>query len=110
MSDHSDERVPVPLDTALERLEVIPDYDPGGGEGPGPCVHTFRPAGLRLLGAHCRLAQVRAAIERYGVEESGPEATRMGHALVLFDQKGPVFLAARSAAGGSPIPSPPHRR
>ena len=89
----SDERVPVPIEEAIARLDVIPDYDPGGDEGPGPCVHTVRPSGPILLGAHWRLAQVRAAIERHGVEESGPQATRMGHALVLFDEKGPLFLA-----------------
>lgn len=54
---------PIGVDAAIERLQVVPDYDPGGGEGPGPCVHTFT-GGPFLIGAHHRLNEVRADFER----------------------------------------------
>lgn len=51
---------------AIERLSVIPDYDPGGEEGPGPCVHSITGPPL-MIGAHHRLpaveADLREAIE-----------------------------------------------
>ena len=75
---------------ALARLRIIPDYD--AGDGPGPHVHTFRSTAIALLGAHWSLEQIKASIERYGIEESGPQATTLKHGLVIIDDRGPVFL------------------
>lgn len=77
----------VPAEEALERLEVIPDYD--NGSGPGPCVHSFAASGIGLLGAHWRLEEVRALFEREGVEQAGPGMTGMRHGLVcVFEDDG----------------------
>ena len=87
----------VTWEEALERLEIEPDYDPGGG--PCPCVHTFLDGGTALLGAHWSLDDVKAAADDYGIEESGPSATAMHHGLVILtDNIGPLFLATKQEA------------
>jgi hypothetical protein len=83
----------VPVDEAVGRLAVIPDYD--CGDGPEPCVHTVR-SGAVLFGAHWSLNMARASFEKYGVAESGPEATAMGHGLVVIDVGGPVFFETKA--------------
>jgi hypothetical protein len=83
----------VPIEDALARVVIQADYD--AGTGPGPCVHTFRQGGPMLVGAHMYLDRLRAAMERYGVEEAGDEAASTGHTLVLIDDHGPVFIEAR---------------
>ncbi len=90
----SDERVEVAVEDALSRLVVDPAYDDGGG--PRSCVHTFRSAPFGLLGAYWGLEEVRAAMAKYGVSESGFEATGMKHGLVLIDETGPVFLETQA--------------
>ena len=92
-----EEPVSVPVDQAIERLAVIPDYDPG--DGPKPCVHTFRGGSGMMLGAHWSVAAARAVMERYGVKESGPMATAMRHGLVVTDDTGPVFFETAEAGG-----------
>lgn len=87
MSEYS-----VSLEDALARVVVKPDYDPGSG--PGECVHTFRPSVMGLIGAHWYLADLREAMERYGVEDAGELATERGHCLVLIDDDGPLFIEA----------------
>lgn len=82
----------VPVEEAMERLVVIPDYD--GGNGPGPSVHTFRTGSGMALGAYWSLDVVRAAMEKHGVEEAGDGMSSMGHSLVLIDDAGPVFFEA----------------
>lgn len=85
----------VQVEEALARLVVKPDYD--CGRGPEPCVHTFvQDYEETLVGAHWPLTSVRAAMERYGVEEAGPDAGGLGHPLVItrFEGAGPVFLEA----------------
>lgn len=85
----------VPIEEALDRLDVIPDYD--AGSGPAPCVHTFMQSAVGLLGAHWYLPTVKAAFERWGVEEAGDSASRMNHALVVIkDGKTPVFFATKA--------------
>ena len=91
----TDEKVWVPVDEAVERLAVIEDYDPG--DGPKPCVHTFR-AGAMLIGAHWSVEKVREAFEEHGVEESGPTMQSMGHGLAIVDDAGPVFFETKAAA------------
>lgn len=88
MSDYA-----VGIDEARERLDVIEDYDDGGG--PRPCVHTFRSGAIGLLGAHWGVEEAIAAMREYGVEESGLDAQAMGHGLVIIDKTGPVFFATR---------------
>jgi len=85
------------VDEALARLAVVPDYDPGGVGGPRPCVHTFRDAAFGLIGAHLTLETARAAMEKFGVAESGPEATALRHSVVVIDDTGSVFFETRSA-------------
>jgi hypothetical protein len=85
----------VAVDDALARLKVVDDYDDGAG--PRPCVHTFVDTPLALLGAHWPLTKVRAAFERWGVEESGEAASAMGHGLVVVerDRQRSVFFATK---------------
>lgn len=90
----ADERVAVPVDEAMERLEVIPDYDPG--DGPGPCVHTFAQSAFALLGAHWSLSSVREFFEKHGVEEAGPEATAMRHGLVVVGDGRTIFFETKA--------------
>jgi hypothetical protein len=85
----------VSVEDAIARLVVDPDYD--CGNGPEPCVHTFRSSPVGLLGAHWSLESVREAMGRYGVEQAGEQASAMGHGLVFIDENGPVFLEARDA-------------
>lgn len=75
-SDHA-----VPVDEALRRLDVIPDYD--AGNGPEPCVHTFMQSAIGMLGAHWSVPEVQAFFERHGVEKAGPTATAMHHGLAV---------------------------
>ena len=92
-SSNGDEDYSVPVDQALKRLEVIPDYD--AGNGPGPCVHTFAQSRIGLLGAHWDLPAVEAFMREHGVETSGPEATATGHGLVTVGDGRTIFFATR---------------
>lgn len=83
------------VEEAMSRLVITEDYDPGGTEGPGPCVHSFRETPFAMLGAHWRVAEVRAAMEKYGVEQAGEQATAAGHGVVVIDDQGPVFFEAQ---------------
>ena len=83
----------VNVEEAIEMLEVIPDYDPG--DGPKPCVHTFRGGSPFLLGAHWSLDDVRAAFQKYGVERAGENAMALGHGLAIIDETGPVFFETK---------------
>lgn len=87
--------VKVPVDEAVARLDVTEDYD--CGNGPEPCVHTFRETAFGLLGAHWSVEEARAMMEKHGVEESGPAATGMNHGLVVIDENGPVFFETARA-------------
>lgn len=76
-----DEREPVNLERALEMI------------GETERVHTIRNSAIGvMLGADWDRADVIAAIEKFGVELSGPAATSMKHGLVLFDETGPLFI------------------
>lgn len=88
----------VPVEDALQCLDVIPDYDPG--DGPKPCVHTLAESSFGLLGAHWDLDSVREFFERHGVEKSGQQATATGHGLVAVDreQRRTIFFATKQAA------------
>jgi hypothetical protein len=87
--------VKVRIEDALDRLQVTPDYDPGGEGGPRPCVHSFRTGSGMMLGAHWDLERVRVAMEEFGCEEAGPHMTAMHHGLVFIDKSGPVFLETK---------------
>ena len=84
------------VDEAMNRLAVIPDYDPG--TGPGPCVHSFREAGFGLIGAHWYINDARKAMEEHGVEVSGDQAQAMHHGLVVIDKAGPIFFETKGTA------------
>ncbi len=76
----------VPVDEAMKRLAVQPDYD--CGNGPEPCVHTYADSAIALIGAHWSLPDVRAFFEQWGVEESGESAQAMRHGLVVVAEGG----------------------
>ena len=89
----------VPLDEAIERLVITEDYDPGGQGGPRDCVHTLAD-GPFMLGAHHDKAELVETMREKGVENSGPDATAAGYALVIkdyFKTGAPLFIAARAA-------------
>lgn len=88
MSDSSTphDRASVPLADAISRLAV--------NDGR---VHTFRDAGIALVGADWDLADAIEAMRQHGVEESGPAATEARHGLVLVDEHGPLFIETREA-------------
>lgn len=85
----------VPLDDAMARLDVLPDYD--AGSGPEPCVHTFAESGFGLLGAHWPVDSLRDLMAEHGVETAGEAATAMGHGLVVLrpSPHGPLFIATK---------------
>jgi hypothetical protein len=64
----------------------------------GDDIHTFRGGGAMLIGADWRRKQILCAIEKHGAELSGPTATAMRHGLVLFDDRGALFIATREAS------------
>jgi hypothetical protein len=99
----SEERVAVSVDEALKRLAVVEDYDPG--DGPKPCVHTFRSSAIGLLGAHWAVEKARQAMEKYGVTESGEQAQAMNHGLVVIDDTSPVFFETVPSGVGGERPS-----
>lgn len=70
MDDYND-RVVVPLSDAIERI------------GSDPYVHTFMQASNALIGADHGRCDVIAAMTKFGVEESGEQASAMGHTLVI---------------------------
>lgn len=85
----ADEKV---IYTAEQAIALLPD---------GESVHVFtNPAGM-LLGADWERAEVekliRAAPQR---EQAGETATRMGHGLVVWNEKGdkPYFVSTRQEA------------
>lgn len=82
----TDERTTVSLDDAITRI--------ASEDGR---VHTFRDAGIALVGADWDLEDLIAAMRKHGVEESGPGATEARHGLVLMDEHGPLFIATREA-------------
>lgn len=95
----SDEDYSISTDEAVERLVIQHDYDPGGGQGPTDCVHTFRDAGFGLIGAHMTVKEARVAFEKYGAQQAGPSATETGHGIVIVDETGPLFFEAHPAQG-----------
>jgi len=75
---------------AIRRLEITPDYDPGGGVGPTDCVHSFR----SFLGAHWELPEVEALINRQGGADWDREAM-LDHCIVVTDSTGPIRFEAK---------------
>lgn len=75
---------------AVERLEIIEDYD--AGSGPGKCVHSLREGPFMLLGAHWYLDDVIKTFDQFGPQEAGPDATAANHGIVVIDDTGPVFF------------------
>jgi len=87
----------IPLDEALQLLDVIPDYDPG--DGPKPCVHTFLNGAWGLVGAHWSVENLTALMQEHGVLLSGEMATRRGHGLVVVrpEPQAPLFIATKES-------------
>lgn len=83
MSEEKDERQLLSFD---EAVQMLPD---------GDRIHTFRNAGFTLIGADWPRGKLLDTIKQYGAELSGPGATGMGHGMVLFDDKGPLFIEVK---------------
>jgi hypothetical protein len=91
-----DENYGVPVEDAMARLDVIPDYD--AGNGPEPCVHTFAQSQVGLLGAYWDLPSVEAFMRKHGVEKAGEQATAMNHGLVVVGGGRTIFFATAPPA------------
>ena len=50
-----------------------------------PYIHTFRQAGMVLIGADWSRKSILDAIQKHRCELAGPAATAMNHGLVIFD-------------------------
>lgn len=61
----------------------------------GDRVHTFRQSSVALIGADWDRADILEALRTRRVQEAGPMAVRMGHGLVLQDDRGLLFVATR---------------
>lgn len=85
----------VSLSDALAMLDVIPDYDSGGG--PKPCVHTVVQAGGIMIGAHWSVESLRDLMRDRGVQRAGAAARASGHGLVVVrpSPEGPLFIATK---------------
>ena len=58
-------------------------------------IHTFRLSRVALIGADWDRSEIISAIKKYGVELSGPNASGMGHGMVLTDSNGFLFIETR---------------
>ena len=64
----------------------------------GPTVHTFRQAGLMMLGAdHERDTLLEAMKAAPEILITGPSAQAMKHGLAIRDDTGVLFIEAASA-------------
>lgn len=61
----------------------------------GDTIHTFRSGRAMLIGADWSRIQIITAMEKFGVELSGPSATFMNHGLVLKDETGHLFIETK---------------
>jgi hypothetical protein len=88
----------IPIDDAISRLAVKPDYDDGDASAPRPCVHTFRnPAPGVIIGAHWGLVELRPHMEKWGVQETvDPDMIKMSHGLMLIDDTGTLWMETRT--------------
>ncbi len=59
-------------------------------------VHTFRSSPGMLIGADWTKSKLIKAMKKFGVQQSGPSACLMNHALVLIDEYGPLFIETKS--------------
>lgn len=85
----ADELEIIPYEKAAEMIRV---YD---GK-----VHTFRYSvpGM-LLGADWPKTKLLAAMKKFVIHPSGPRAAESKHGIVLFDERGPLFIETKD--GGS---------
>jgi hypothetical protein len=83
------ERRVVPIDEAIRRI------------GRKKYVHTFVSSGFALLGADHERDGLIAKMRERGVEESGAQASAMGHTLVIVNyiDGAPLFIEAKPRAG-----------
>lgn len=86
--NESDRRV-VPIDEAIARI------------GDGEHIHTFMQGGFALLGCDHDREELIASMREHGVEESGRQASAMGHTLVIvnypveYGRTTPLFIEAK---------------
>ena len=69
----STDRVTLPVEDAIL---LLPDSE---------TIHTFRNAGMILVGCDWDRSKIVEAMERYGVELAGETAASMNHGLCLND-------------------------
>lgn len=77
----SDERVHLTFEAAMK---MLPE---------GKDIHTFRNSvpGL-VFGCDSDRGDLIEKIKKHGAELSGEQATAMNHGMVLFDERGPLFI------------------
>ena len=59
----------------------------------GERIHTFRSNPIALIGCDWDRSKIIKAFKKYKPELSGEQTTAMGHAIVFFDEHGPLFVA-----------------
>lgn len=69
-----------------EAVKMLPDRD---------AVHTLSNPNGMLIGADWSRKRLLDAMALHGVELSGPEATRMGHGLAMFDGNRHIFIETK---------------
>ncbi len=93
MTDSGSSEFDLTTEDAMARLNVVEDYDPGGG--PGPCVHTLAEAAFGLLGAHWRVDDVRDFFDRHGAVTAGPMASAMQHGVACVGDGRRLYFATK---------------
>jgi hypothetical protein len=75
----------IPYEKAIEMIQI---HDGS--------VHTFRSSvpGM-LFGADWPEARLLAAMKKFPIHPSGPVASKSNHAIVLFDDRGPLFIETK---------------
>lgn len=64
----------------------------------GEHVHTFVQSGAVLIGADWGRPKLLALMRESACELAGDTATSMGHGLVVWDGKRPLFVATKEAS------------
>ena len=98
MAENDEERRVVPIEEAIRRI------------GRKKHIHTFMQGGPAIIGADHDRQSLIVAMRKYGVEESGGQASAMGHRLVIVNypvshgRTTPLFIeATERSAPATPV-------
>lgn len=62
----------------------------------GRTIHTFRSTSFALLGCDWSRKHILEAIKEHGAQFAGPQATKMGHGLVVLESdRGALFIETK---------------